>query len=55
MSAKEDIDSYSLAIMAYMFAKLKNEFYYKRVMSILEKIAVRKGKLWYDIFSGKVQ
>ena len=44
ISSASNVDLYSIAIMAYMFAKLNNEVYYKRAISILDKRAVRKGK-----------
>ena len=37
-------DTYSVAIMAYMFAKLKNEVFYKKAVKFLDESAINEGK-----------
>jgi len=51
----QQMDSYSLSIMAYMFAKLKNRDFYKRTVKILDKIATNKDGMihWTDVKEDK--
>ena len=44
-------DSYSLAIIAYMFAKAKNDAYYAKVMKKLDDMAIEEGLLFYKVLT----